>query len=215
MLKAKILVELKKKHPGLPESFLGFVADKLAAKVTEESQIEGAIDELNNGAISLTDQAAFFQSESDRRVTEAKKKWEEKTPGKQNQNKGKKKADDDDDEDDDDLTEQQRQMRELQEKVAAFERKQNEQSLTEKLHQKLKEKNIPLKFAKGRIPENEQALDTLVNEIETDFTEVKQELTNQGLEQMKGSVIGGNVTKDSVVSDIESWAGSEKKTGDK
>lgn len=214
MLKAQVLAKLKAKFPGLPEAFLGFVADKVSAKVTEESQIEGVIDELNNGAISLTDQAAFFQAESDRRVTEAKKKWEEKKPGSTNPNPKKKKGkeDDEDEEDDDALTEQQRQLKELQAKVEAFERSQQTKSLTEQLHQKLKEKNIPLTFAKGRLPENADALDSLVTEIETDYNEVKQEFTNQGLQQMTGVAIGGNVAKDAVVSDIESWAKAEDKS---
>lgn len=213
MLKAQVLAKLKAKFPGLPEAFLGFVADKVAAKVTEESQIEGVIDELNNGAISLTDQAAFFQAESDRRVTEAKKKWEEKKPGG-NPPKGKKgkKEDEEDEEDDDALTEQERQLKELKAKVEAFERSQQTKSLTEQLHQKLKEKNIPLTFAKGRLPENAEALESLVTEIETDYNEVKQEFTNQGLQQMTGVAIGGNVTKDAVVSDIESWAKAEDKS---
>lgn len=214
MLKAQILAKLKVKFPGLPEAFLGFVAEKLSAKVTEEGQIEGAIDELNNGAISLTDQASFFQAESDRRVTEAKKKWEEKKPANNPSNPKKKKDKDDEEDEDDDLTENQRLLKELQAKIEAFEKSQQSKSLTEQLHQKLKDKNIPLTFAKGRLPENAESLDSLVTEIETDYNEVKQEFTNQGLQQMTGIAVGGAVRKDVVASDIESWANSESK-GDK
>lgn len=207
MLKAQILAKLKAKHSGLSNEFLGFVADKLDAKITEESQIEGAIDELDKGAISLADQASFFQSESDRRVTAAKAKWEadNKKPGATKTSK--KKEDDDEGQEGD---ETKKELEALKEKFEAFTKNQTTQSLTEKLHLKLKEKNIPLTFAKGRTVDSEEKLDELVGEIETDFNEVKQGFTNQGLSQMSGTPAGGTATKETVVSDIDNWAKSSK-----
>lgn len=211
MLKAQILAKLKSKFPGLSNEFLGFVADKLSGKITEESQIEGAIDELNNGTISLTDQAAFFQSESDRRVSDAKKKWEQdknQKPPKAGTKKPKSGEDEDEDGDDPDST--LAQLKALQEKIEAFESKQKHQSLTEKLHQKLKEKGIPATIAKGRLPENEEGLEALVTEIETDYNEIKQGFVNQGLKEMSGAPVGGSATTESIKSDIDAWAAAGK-----
>lgn len=201
MLRTQILAKLKQKFPGLPNEFLGFVADKLAAKTTEESQIEGAIDELNNGAISLTEQAQFFQSEADRRVTEAKKKFEtEKKPEPKPAGKDPEPED-----------ETKKQLRELSEKLEQMQKQQTSQSLTEKLHLKLQEKKIPATFAKGRMPENEEGLEALVTEIETDFNEIKQGFVNQGLKDMSGTPVGGAVTKETVSKDIADWAAANGK----
>jgi hypothetical protein len=70
-MKEKILAELVKKFPGLSKEFLGFWAEKMAVKTTEESAIEGAIGELEKLPIPLTDLAAAFQKEGDKRATEA------------------------------------------------------------------------------------------------------------------------------------------------
>ena len=80
--KAKILAQLVKDYPGLSKHVLGLIADKLAAKVTDESEIEGAIAELENTPISIKDYADFLQKETDRRVAAAaasKKADEEET----------------------------------------------------------------------------------------------------------------------------------------
>lgn len=67
-MKALILIALKQKYPNVSAKFLGLWADKLAQKATEESQIEGVINELDNLPISISDLATEFQKEGDRRV---------------------------------------------------------------------------------------------------------------------------------------------------
>lgn len=79
-MKEKILAELQKKFKGLPKAFLELFATKLAAKVTEDSQIEGAITELDNLPVSVQDLAAEYQREGDRRVTEARRTFDQTPP---------------------------------------------------------------------------------------------------------------------------------------
>lgn len=73
MFKEKILAQLATKFPGVSKKFLSIWAAKLEAKVTEESAIEGVVNELDNLPIPIPDLALEFQKEGDRRVAEAKK----------------------------------------------------------------------------------------------------------------------------------------------
>lgn len=175
-MKTKILAELKKKFPGLSNEFLGFVAAKLEAKVTEETQIEGAITELDT-ILPIKDQADFFQSESDRRVTAAKLKFEQDHPKPPTPPAPPAPPAPDPDKPQDFTA----QFKELADKLAAFEKKENQSKLTESFQKKLAEKKIPLKFAKGRTIESEDQLETLLAEVEADYAEVKQEMANEGL----------------------------------
>ena len=86
----KILAQLISKNPGVSKAVLTLIAKKLAEKVTEENQIEGAITEFEaNSTISIKDYADFVQKEGDSRVGEAKKKWDQENkkpePGKEDQ----------------------------------------------------------------------------------------------------------------------------------
>lgn len=74
-MKAKLILELKKRLPNVSATVLGLFADKLSTKITDESQIETTIDEFEaSSPISISDYADFIQRESDRRVTDAVKK---------------------------------------------------------------------------------------------------------------------------------------------
>lgn len=73
----KILAQLASKNPGVSKAVLTMIAKKLAEKVTEESQIEGAISDFEaNSVLSIKDYADFVQQQGDSRVGEAKKKWD-------------------------------------------------------------------------------------------------------------------------------------------
>lgn len=81
MLYALILAQLTAKHSGVSKAVLGLLAKKLAEKVTEESQIEGAISDFEaNSPMTIKEYADFVQAEGDKRVTDALKKKEEPTP---------------------------------------------------------------------------------------------------------------------------------------
>lgn len=190
-MREKLLAKLKAQYPGLSNELLGLLADKAQAKVTEESQIEGYIEELEKLPISVKDFAAFLQKESDRRVTDAQKKWDDEhkktNPSNQDGDKDK-----DKDKDKDDPL--QKRLNELDAKLAALEAKENKAKAQEKLAKALSDKKIPAKFAKGRSVEKEEDVDALVEEIETDYTEFKQELTDQGLYGATAPVGGASVT---------------------
>ena len=192
-MKEKILAELKKKFPGLQTEFLGFIAGKLTGKVTEETQIEGAITELDT-ILPIKEQADFFQSESDRRVTAAKAKFEaenkkdDKTDGKKDEKK----------EDDQKLegVEQFKNILEgFQKKLDDMEREKTTSKFSDRLRAQLAEKKIPLRFADRRTIESEEQLETVLAEVEAEFEEVKQELANEGFTNSAPPKSGGNTGK--------------------
>lgn len=203
MFKDKILAELRKKFPGLSAAMLGLIATKLAEKVTEETAIEGAITELDNLPIPITEFAKMLQTEGDRRVTEAEKKWKKTTPKPEDT-----KEDVDDIPDD---TPSGKLFKKLQQEIADIRKEKNQATLTEQLHAKLKEKKIPLQMAKGVVLEKAEDLDAVLASIETEYTDFKQELVNQNLmvEAPKG---GSNHTQkpEAMDADIKAWATAGK-----
>lgn len=216
--KTQILAKLVASYPGLSKHLLGLVADKLAAKVTEESQIEGAVAGLADLPISLQDYAGFLQKEGDRRVTEARTTWEQgqgngdeggegddgneptnppKPTGKGKPNKG----------GDDPISKLTAVVTQLATTVANMQKEGTQKTLTEQLHAKLGEKKIPVVFAKGRTVEKAEDLDALVAEIEQDHDAYKQELANQGFSQTS-KPLGSNQTPntDKVDADVVNFA---------
>jgi hypothetical protein len=210
----KILAELRKKHAGLSAKVLGLIATNLAKKVTDESEIEGKITELENLPISLKEFADMLQSEGDRRVTEALKK-----PRNEND------AEDEDEEEeatppakkpkakgDSALAQQVQQLTQM---VQNLTQAGVQKSLTEKLHAQLKDKKIPLQMAKGVTIEKEEDIEAAITQIESDYTDFKQELVNQGLAVQTtpaggNAVIGGNATEKVLDADIAAWAGKSQ-----
>lgn len=203
MLRGKILAELKKKFPGLSNEFLGLLAISLEKKVTEESQIEGAITELDNSPIPVTELAAHLQKEGDRRVTDAEKKFRAGKTGTEqrtdNADAGKDNLDPENP-----LT---KTVQELQKMVTQLVQNQSKQSIGEKIQARLKDKKIPAQFAKGRTVEKEEDLDNLITEIEADYTEMKQGLINEGVLSMPSPVAGvAGLKTDNVDADIKNWS---------
>ncbi len=225
MLRDKIFALLVTKYPGAAKKFLGLLATQIAKKVTEESKIEEAITSLDE-ITPISDLAADFQKEADRRITDAKKEWEKKNPAK-----GAGDSEGDDEEEDDDSSGSQGQGTKkkspgktpawaealiksnevLNQKVEALTTEKAQNSIQTKLAEKLKDK-VPAKFYAGRaLPAKEEELDDHVAAIEKDYTEFKQDLVNQGLLVNGGSPLtsssGGSTGKEK--SDIKAWA--EKK----
>lgn len=204
MFKDKILAELRKKFAGLPANILGQIADKLAAKATEESQIEGLITELDNLPISLPDYAKLIQQEGDRRVTEAEKKW-----------KAERKSDPDPDPKNDPMPDNTlaKKIEALEKQLADWNKEKSVSQLTEQLHAKLKEEKIPVQFAKGFLVDKAEDLDTVLASVKEHYTSTKQEMINQGLMTAGAPVGGGTPLKtDNIDADIAAWAGAGKKS---
>ena len=77
----KILAQLMAKNPGVSKVILGLIAKKIAEKVTEENQIEGAITEYeSNSPVTIAEYADLLQKEGDKRVATALKKAKEDKP---------------------------------------------------------------------------------------------------------------------------------------
>lgn len=206
-MKSKILAELVKKFPGLSKEFLGFIASKLEAKVTEESGIEGAITELDK-VLPIKDQADFFQSESDRRVTAAKKKFDEDHKKKEEEEQ----TEEVDETDPADKKKKKKpeaiskeDLTKLETRIAAFEKKEAEAKLNDLLKNSLSEKKIPLRYLRGRVLESEDKLAGMLTEIEKDWTEDKQALINEGYSGSRPPLGGnGNTSKTASKEEIDS-----------
>lgn len=205
-MRDKILAELKKKFPGLSNELLGLVADKMATKVTADDQLQGAIAELDNSPIPISEYAAFLQKEGDRRVSEATK-THERTLREKYDFKEKTKIDPPppNDPPKNDIEAMQAQLRQLTEKLTGFETKEQRQAWHDALMKKLGEKKIPAVFAKGKTLESADQIDAVLAEIEADYTEVKQGFTNEGLMQQPLPP-GSEGRTDNIDADIAAWA---------
>lgn len=171
----KVKAQLKTKFPGvnLSKERLDAIADKLSAKITEESEIDGKLDELND----LYPFADIAKNDDRERTKKAVQPKPPKTP--------------DQDENEPDLK---AMFAELKSKLETMEKEKQTNKLQETLLKKVSEKKIPASFVKGRTIESEDQLDSVLAEIETDFTAVKQELVNQGFSQST-TPIGGQAAK--------------------
>lgn len=212
-MKQKILAKLVVKYKGLSKQLLGLVADKMAAKVTEESEIEGAIAELDEMLIPVPEYAKLLQQEGDRRVTEAKKTFqqtaddteddpEDNSEEPEQKSKSKNKGGNDP------IAKLAQQIQNLTTEITSFKQKEQQQTLSQKLAAALKEKKIPEVLMKGRVVEKEEDLETVIAEIEADHTALKQELNNEALGSGGRPIVGGGAPADKtkITSDIDAWA---------
>lgn len=205
-MKEKISAELVKKFPGLSKKFLGLLADKLATKVTEESQIEGALAELDNSPIPITDLATEFQKEGDRRVTDAEKEWKKKNPPKPEGKTEDPKSDDPPK--NDDVPEW---AKALLNEVKTLKREKVQGTMKEQLKAKLKD--VPESYyAKRALPEKEEDLEAFAEEVKADYSAFEGELVEKGLMSTKRPVDGngGPANTAAVDADIKEWANKGK-----
>lgn len=190
-MKEKILAQLKQKYAGVSAILLGLYADKLAAKVTTEDQIEGAVNELDNLPISIIEQNRFYQTEGDRRATEAAATREAKlkeqfnfvdkstppnppsppSPPVQNP-----------------------EIEALKKKLEQFEKNEIRSKQLLKAQSLLDEKKIPKPFYSKILERTEfttdEDIDKVVNEIDGDYSSFKQSLIDEGLLGVEKPVFG-------------------------
>ena len=211
-MKEKILQQLRAKFPGTQNVVLDRVADNLSQTVTEESGIETAIAGVEPLVKSFSE---ILQTETDRVSTKAQetalKNWREKhgldengkpiqEPNPPAGGQGGKTGGGSDDKTSEEL-------KKLQDRLEAFEKKEKQGELMNSLKGKLKEKKIPEAFIKGRTVESEDQIDNVLKEIETDFNGVKQQLINDGaLIEKPADPLGPT---DKADEEIEAWAGSK------
>jgi hypothetical protein len=184
----KIKAQLKTKFPGvnLSKERLDAIADKLSTKITEESEIDAKLDELND-LYPFADIAKNDDRERTKKTVQQKQPKQDETPTEEPDLKA--------------------MYLELKKELEAQRLEKQKSALQEKLLKQVSDKKIPASFVKGRTIESEDQLDSVLQEIETDFTAVKQELVNQGFSQSTTPIGGVSTIKtDSVDKDIEAWA---------
>lgn len=170
-MKEKILAALKTKYSslGFDASALEQMSEFLGQFVNDETGIEPAV----NGAETTL---KTFQSLIDKRVTDAVTKVKaEPKPEPKTEPKTEPKAKTENDPPE--------WAKGLMAKIETLERRETQQAMTAKVRAALNEKKIPESFIKGRSLsiEKEEDVDTLVKQIETDYTVFRQDLVNQGI----------------------------------
>ena len=198
-MREKLLVALRAKYPGTQAALLDRVADTMAGTVTDETlETVTASDGVKN---LLT----FFQSETDRRTTEALTSYEKK----HNLKDGKPIATPPPPPEPDPNTPQwakdlMKQNQELTNRFQQLEKGAATSGLMERVKAALTEKKIPEAFLKGRTIEKEEDVNALVTEIEGDYNIVKQAMVNQGV--VITVPVSGAPAAAKVDADIDAWA---------
>lgn len=205
MLKYKILAKLQKKFSGVRKDLLGLVADKMAIKVTEETEIDAAIEALDDLPISITDFANQLQQEGDRRYAAGKKDAKPK-----DDNPGEDEPSEDDPQDNpspkkpgkgnnqggnpnSEIAKLTQMVANLATQFTAMQQSGNQKTIAEQIAAKAKEKGIPAIFVKGRMVEKVEDIDNLIEEVAVDYEAHQQELANQGWAQTTPPAGGDNV----------------------
>ena len=201
-MKTKLIAALRAKYTGTPTALIDRVADTMAGTVTDET-LETVV--ASDGVKNLL---AFFQSETDRRATEAVTTAVSTYEKKHNLKDGKVVTSENPPADDPttpqwakDLM---KQNQALTEKFQNLEKGTVTTGLMDKVKAKLTEKKIPEAFLKGRVIEKEEDVDALVTEIEGDYTVVKQIMVDQGV--VIDVPISGAPAALKVDASIEEWA---------
>lgn len=205
MFYEKILAQLVAKHSGVPKTVLGLIAKKLAEKVTEENQIEGAVNDFEtNSPVSIKDYADFLQSETDKRVTEAvkKAKSETKDPDPKDPPTSKKDVTDPKDIAGIIASEVAKALEPIQAKLAGNEKK----STQDELVAAAKAKGIPEKYAKRYYIGEDFDAEKAISELETEWTEIKQIAVNNSIDTTGGVVAGVKTSTKDVSEAIKTFA---------
>lgn len=197
-MKEKLLAELKKKFPGLPVEFLGLFAEKMALKVTEDTQIEGAIAELDNLPVPIPDLAAQFQRDGDRRAREAANTRENSLKEKFNfveKSTTETKPTPPSLVENPQIAELLNEMKALREERAAEQKAKSREVLLGKVKAKFGDKSIPDFCFTGVNLEKEEDVEAAYQQVETNYNNLKQHFVDQGFSQntvpLGGSLTGG------------------------
>lgn len=196
----QILASLRAKYPGMQTSLLERVAKALSKTVTEEANIQSAVDA--SGEL-ITEMADFVQKEGDRRANEAVQKHksgEGVDPTKSSSKEG------------DDMPAWAKSLVEtnkaLAEKLTTFETQNVAKSQGEKLSKLLTDKKVPEKYfskiISGKTFKDDAELEAFATEIETGWGEFQQHLADEGLASVPKPVFGG-ANKEGVSADVQNY----------
>lgn len=193
-MKDKVLLFLKSKLTGVPESFLAGIADLYGKTITKEEEIATTLTDPVLDLIKLS--ASQLQVEGDRRATEAQKTVLKNYMDKHDLDEnGKSKKKEKTEETDDELKmpswaktlmeKFERENNEVKSKLQEIEQAKTQEVLMGKMKTSLKEKGIPEWFANPMLRnlkiESEDNLNQLITGIETDFSVAKQASAEQGV----------------------------------
>ncbi len=204
-MKEKILAALRAKYPGTQAALLDRIADSYVNTVTDET-LETVI--ASDGVKNLL---AFFQTETDRRATEATRTSVANYEKQHNIKDGKPVSAEPPKPDDDPATPAWakaiiKQNQDLALKVQSLEKGTATTGLMDKVKAKLAYKKIPEIFFDGKTIEKEEDVDALVAKIEGDYQSVKQDLVNKGVVVDVPPSSGPAPAK--VDADIDAWRAS-------
>jgi hypothetical protein len=194
-MKDNIKARLKDKFSGvnLSQKRIDAIADRLAAKVTDEAGIDEALDAMNE-YYPFADMAR----DDDRlRTLEANQKKQEPTkptdPPKPDDTPEWAKA--------------------LLAKVENLEKSKQVETFHQKALAKLNEKQIPESFTRLALKNlnvnSDEELESFLGEIETNYTEFRQS-TNDNRFENSDTPITSSAKPDKVKADIKAWAESQK-----
>jgi hypothetical protein len=208
-MKQKLLDALKLKFPGVSETTLNIIATNKAGSVTDEN-LTSTVE-----AITLD---LIIQSATDSKIADANKKAVqnyESTHGLKDGKPVKDPEKKDPPAPSDDMPAWAKALKEQNDalllKVSGFESKTKQQQNLEKLHAKLTEKKIPLTFAKRVVLNDESEIDTMLAEIENDYTELNQQKVNDSATIVPGvTTIPGD--RKSVEAAVDTWYKTKVKT---
>lgn len=210
-MKDKVLQQLKTKYSklGLSDKVLDKMADTIVAKITEESEIETAV-------AGVEDLLKTFQSDSDKRVTDAVSKAKTTKQDPKTETDGDKPAGDGDAAAQAIAAVVQQAVAPLVAKIQALESGNTSKSRREVLESKLKDANqtVKTKILKDfdRMSFKDDAeFDAYIAETETDLGELSKSFTETNLGQNGRPMVGtGTVTTATADADIKAWAGEGK-----
>jgi dsRNA-specific ribonuclease len=208
-MREKILSRLKAKYSGvnLSKARMDAIADKLAAKITDENEIDAKLDELND-LMSFADIAR-----QDDRVRTLEARVKPKPADKPLEA---------DDEDDDQggkkpVTKKQNDetpawAKTLMDEVKSLKTEKVQSTMKTRLAEKLKDKVPATFYSKMTLPEKEEDFDQFVTQVESGWNEVKQGLINEGLMTVEKPAGGNGEVKASGKEDaeIKAWAEQNK-----
>lgn len=161
--KGKLLIAINRKFEGksLSKTFKENLAEKWAAKIDNDTEIDSYIEDREDVILEAS-------TEADRRATDAVKKM---TPPK---TEDKTIIKTDEVVLPDDTPEWAKalmtQNKTLSEKILGFETQQKQKTLTERFKSHAELKGIPEFMFKGRIPSTEEEMETAVAELKTDYS---------------------------------------------
>lgn len=204
-MRDKILAQLKLKFPGvnLSKARLDTIVDKLATKITDETQIEAKLDELND----IMPFADIARQDDRLRTLEANAKNAKPQPKPDAENGGEGGEGSGGKNDDTPAW-----AKSLMQQVESLKADKTQTGMRSRLAEKLKD--VPASYyAKRALPEKDEDLEAFIEEVKTDYTAFKQELVNDGLAVQAKPVNGedgGKPAEKAVLADIKDWSDKEK-----